>query len=100
LGAAPTVVGTAADAFDQISRDCPDVLLSDVAMPGEDGYTLIRRIRATVDASGLPAAALSAYVGGDSQAHALDAGFQSYLAKPVDTTLLATTLATLVHRPE
>lgn len=100
FGAEPTVVGSAADAFDQISRDCPDVLLSDVAMPGEDGYTLIRRIRATVDASGLPAAALSAYVGGDSQAHALDAGFQAYLAKPVDPTLLATTLATLVHRPE
>jgi PAS domain S-box-containing protein len=100
FGAEPTVVGSAADAFDQISRHCPDVLLSDVAMPGEDGYALIRRIRATVDANGLPAAALSAYVGGDSQAHALDAGFQAYLAKPVDPALLATTLATLVHRPE
>jgi len=100
FGAEPTIVGSAADAFDQISRDCPDVLLSDVAMPGEDGYTLIRRIRATVDANGLPAAALSAYVGEDSQAHALDAGFQAYLPKPVDPALLATTLATLVHRPE
>jgi PAS domain S-box-containing protein len=100
FGAEPTMVGSAADAFDEISRDCPDVLLSDVAMPGEDGYTLIRRIRATVDANGLPAAALSAYVDGDNQAHALDAGFQAFLAKPVDPALLASTLATLVHRPE
>jgi CheY-like chemotaxis protein len=96
----PPVPPPAADAFDEISRDCPDVLLSDVAMPGEDGYTLIRRIRATVDANGLPAAALSAYVDGDNQAHALDAGFQAFLAKPVDPALLASTLATLVHRPE
>jgi PAS domain S-box-containing protein len=100
FGAEATIVGSAADAFDEISRDCPDVLLSDVAMPGEDGYTLIRRIRTTVDANGLPAAALSAYVDGDSRAHALDAGFQAYLAKPVDPALLAATLATLVHRPE
>ncbi len=100
LGAEPTIVGSAADAFDEISRDRPDVLLSDVAMPGEDGYTLIRRIRAIVDANGLPAAALSAHVDGESQAHALDAGFQAYLPKPVDATLLGTTLAALVHRLE
>ena len=67
---------------------------------GEDGYTLIRRIRATVDANGLPAAALSAYVDGDSRERAIDAGFQAYLPKPVDPAVLATTLATLVHRPE
>jgi CheY-like chemotaxis protein len=94
------MVGSAGDAFDAVSRDCPDILLSDVAMPGEDGYSLMRRIRASVDANDLPAAALSGYVDGDSKAHALDAGFQAYLAKPVDPALLATTLATLVHRSE
>jgi PAS domain S-box-containing protein len=99
-GAQPTIVGSAAEAYDAVSRDRPDVLLSDIAMPGEDGYTLIRRIRATVDAIGLPAAAFSAYVDGDSQAHALDAGFQAYLTKPLDPALLVTTLATLVHRPD
>src|SRR4051812_26467312 len=98
FGAEATIVGSARDAFDAVSRDRPDVVLSDIAMPGEDGYSLIRRIRATVDATGLPAAALSGYADGDSKALALDAGFQAYLAKPVDPSLLATTLATLVHR--
>lgn len=97
FGAEPTVVASARDAFDALSHGRPDVLLSDVAMPDEDGYTLIRRIRATIDAAGLPAAALSAYVGVDNRAQALDAGFQAYLAKPVEPALLAQTLATLVR---
>ena len=67
-------------------------------MPNENGYALIRRIRTTVDADRLPAAALSAYVDGDSRERALDAGFQTYLSKPIEPTLLATTLASLVHR--
>ena len=46
-------------------------------MPNENGYALIRRIRTTVDADRLPAAALSAYVDGDSRERALDAGFQT-----------------------
>jgi PAS domain S-box-containing protein len=98
FGAEPTVVASARDAVREISRERPDVLLSDMAMPGEDGFTLIRRIRATLPASGLPAAALSAYVDSDSRALALDAGFQAYLAKPVEPMLLAETLAALVHR--
>ena len=97
-GADPTVVGCARDAFEEISRTRPDVLLSDVAMPDEDGYALIRRIRTLVSSSGLPAAALSAYADNDSEAQALDAGFQAYLAKPVEPHVLAETLATLAHR--
>ena len=58
-------------------------------MPNENGYALIRRIRTTVDADRLPAAALSAYVDGDSRERALDAGFQTYLSKPIEPTLLA-----------
>jgi CheY-like chemotaxis protein len=98
LGAQPTVVGSARDAIDAIAQRLPDVLLSDVAMPNENGYALIRRIRATVDADRLPAAALSAYVDGDSRAQAIDAGFQTYLSKPIEPMLLATTVATLVRR--
>jgi PAS domain S-box-containing protein len=100
FGAEPTVVGSARDALDVIARDLPDVLLSDVAMPNENGYALIRRIRATVDADRLPAAAFSAYVDGDSRAQALDAGFQTYLSKPIEPALLASTVATLVRRDE
>jgi PAS domain S-box-containing protein len=98
FGAQPTVVSSSQDALDSIARTVPDVLLSDIAMPTENGYALIRRIRTTVDADRLPAAALSAYVDGDSRERALDAGFQTYLSKPVEPTLLATTLASLVHR--
>ena len=98
FGAESTLVASAQDALDSIARTLPDVLLSDVAMPNENGYALIRRIRMTVDADRLPAAALSAYVDGDSKEEALDAGFQTYLSKPIEPTLLATTLATLVHR--
>jgi len=93
FGAEPTIVASAADALDAIAQTLPDVLLSDVAMPNENGYALIRRIRTTVGADRLPAAALSAYVDGDSRAQALDAGFQTYLSKPIEPTLLATTLA-------
>jgi PAS domain S-box-containing protein len=98
FGAEATVVASAREALDEIARGLPDVLLSDVAMPNENGYALIRRIRSTIGADTLPAAAVSAYVDGESRAQALDAGFQTYLSKPVEPALLATTVATLVHR--
>ena len=100
FGAVATIVASAGDALDAVYRDEPDVLLSDIAMPGQDGYTLIRRLRGLIDSTKLPAAALSGYVDGDSKAQALEAGFQAYLAKPVDPTLLARTLAALVDRQE
>jgi CheY-like chemotaxis protein len=62
-------------------------------MPNENGYALIRPIRTTVDADRLPAAALSAYLHADSWAEALDTGFQTYLSKPIEPTLLAMTIA-------
>jgi CheY-like chemotaxis protein len=98
FGAEPTVVASARDALDEISRTLPDVLLSDVAMPNENGYSLIRRIRSTVDAERLPAAALSAYVDSDSKDRALGAGFQTYLFKPIEPALLGSAIAALVHR--
>jgi len=76
----------------------PDVLLSDIAMPGEDGFALIRRIRESVIGKGLPAAALSAYAETGSRAHALAAGFQEHLTKPIEPTALVLALAKLVHR--
>jgi PAS domain S-box-containing protein len=98
FGAQPTIVASAREALDAIAHTLPDVLLSDVAMPNENGYALIRRIRTTVDADRLPAAALSAYVDGDSREQALDAGFQTYLSKPIEPALLASTIAALLHR--
>jgi PAS domain S-box-containing protein len=100
FGAEPTVVASADAACDAISKNQPDILLSDLAMPQEDGYMLIRRIRATVDSTHMPAAALSARVDGDSKARALNAGYQVYLEKPIEPAALAATLATLVHRAD
>jgi PAS domain S-box-containing protein len=98
FGAHATVVGSAREALEEIGRRPPDVLLSDIAMPNENGYELIRRIRQTIAAASLPAAAVSAYVDADSRAQALDAGFQTYICKPIEPTVLATTVATLSHR--
>ena len=97
FGAQPTVVGSARAAYDAVMGQCPDVLLSDIAMPEEDGYTLIRRIRDSIAATHLPAVAISAYADGNNRVQALEAGFQAYLAKPVEPTTLAATLATLVN---
>ncbi len=96
-GAQPTSAASAREAFDAVTRDRPDLLLSDIAMPDEDGYVLMRRIRATVDARRLPAAALTAYVADESQARALEAGFQAHLAKPIEPSSLATALAKLLR---
>ena len=68
----------------------PDVVISDIGMPGEDGYTLIRRVRALApDAGGSTAAvALTAYVRAEDRANALRAGFQFHVSKPVEPEAL------------
>jgi CheY-like chemotaxis protein len=98
FGARPTVVATAREALTAMQQGHPDVLLSDIALPGDDGCALIRRIRTSVDAVRLPAAALSARVDDHTKADAVDAGFQEYLTKPIDPTVLAQALARLVNR--
>jgi PAS domain S-box-containing protein len=97
-GAHPTVVATAEEALSVVRRSSPDVLLSDIVMPGEDGYALIRHIRATIDATRLPAAALSGHLDDNAEANAVDAGFQAFLTKPIEPASLAQALARLIHR--
>jgi CheY-like chemotaxis protein len=70
-----------------------DVLVSDIAMPGRDGFDLIRHVRAHVD--GLPAIALTAFASDGDRQRALAAGFQAHLTKPVSAELLVRTVATL-----
>jgi CheY-like chemotaxis protein len=69
----------------------------DIAMPGEDGYSLMRRIRALPTGSGgsTPAAALTAYSGADDRRQAISVGFQMHLAKPIEPVLLVDLVATL-----
>jgi signal transduction histidine kinase len=78
----------------------PDVLLSDIGMPGEDGYTLIRHVRAWEAPRGsrLPAVALTAYARGEDGAEALQAGFDAHVHKPIEPTDLARIVQRLAGR--
>jgi signal transduction histidine kinase len=88
----------AAEAIDTLDRERPDVLLSDIAMPGEDGYALIRRIRLRSGETGgrIPAAALTAYATLEDRAKAIRAGYDEHIPKPVDPTRLIGAVALLV----
>jgi CheY-like chemotaxis protein len=75
----------------------PDVIVSDIGMPGSDGYELIRRVRAIpLPATQLPAIAVTAYADAEHRLEALGAGYQLHLAKPVDPLLIAEAIKTLV----
>jgi CheY-like chemotaxis protein/two-component sensor histidine kinase len=98
-GARVTVAASAGEALEAWVREPHDVLLSDIAMPGEDGYSLIRKIAATVpDGGALPAAAVTAYATTEDRARALDAGYRDHLVKPVDPGTLVATVARLAGR--
>ena len=88
---------SAAEAFALLQRERVDVLLADIGMPGEDGYSLIRRIRALSPpgVASVPAAALTAFAREEDRALALNAGFQMHLAKPIDSSALIAAVATL-----
>jgi signal transduction histidine kinase/CheY-like chemotaxis protein len=91
---------SADQAIEMVQRERVDVLLADIAMPHEDGYGLIRRLRA-MDAKGIgaiPAAALTAFARDEDRKQTLQAGFQMHLTKPVDRRLLIEAVATLGRR--
>ena len=87
----------APEALAAIDERRPDVLVSDVAMPGEDGYELIRCIRRRESDEGgtIPALALTAYARDEDRAEALRAGFQMHVAKPVEPFALICAIAEL-----
>ena len=94
VAAAPSVEAALAalGAFD------PHVLISDVSMPGRDGYELIRAVRSTTGPEDLPAAALTAYARPEDAARAREAGFQMHLSKPVEPEELVMVVARLAGR--
>jgi signal transduction histidine kinase/ActR/RegA family two-component response regulator len=99
-GAEVVAVASASLAEAALERDRFDVLLSDLAMPGEDGFSLVRRVRARAPGQGghLPAAALSAHARAEERARALLAGFDLHLAKPIEPDELAGVVRELVAR--
>jgi PAS domain S-box-containing protein len=96
-GAEVTGVESAAEGLKALERARPDVLIADIGMPGEDGYALMRKVRGLDAGRGglTPAIALTAYVGEDDRARALDAGFNLHLTKPVDAATLTRSLVSL-----
>lgn len=82
-GASVRQAASAQEAMDLLQDRLPDVLVSDIAMPGEDGISLIRRIRSSDKLRTVPALAITAYARPEEQDRILDAGFQRYLQKPV-----------------
>ena len=99
-GARVTAAGSAAEALDAARSLRPDVLVADVGMPGEDGYSLIARVRALGAGAGgdVPAAALTAYARPEDRARALEAGFQTHIPKPSDPAALTDAVARLAGR--
>jgi K+-sensing histidine kinase KdpD/ActR/RegA family two-component response regulator len=98
-GATVTLAENARDALDILERSEVDVLLADVAMPDEDGYTLIRKIRASAAGrvAAIPAAAVTAHAREDERRLALSAGFHLHLAKPFEIAQLTRTVQELVR---
>ena len=78
-------------------RSLPDVILSDIGMPGRDGYELIAALRQ--DGISVPAAAVTAFVRAEDRARALSAGFQTHISKPFEPDELLATVAAMVRKP-
>jgi CheY-like chemotaxis protein len=99
-GAVVSTATTAREALDMVSRVLPDVILSDIAMPGEDGYALIAKVRSLPAAKGgrIAAAALTAYATAEDRARVLRAGYQGHFAKPVEPGQLVSAVAALAER--
>lgn len=97
-GARVTAVRSAREAVRHLESAAADVLVSDIGLPGEDGYSLVQTIRAREKERGerLPALALSGYAGLDDEKRARSAGFQRHLAKPVEFTEFIATVASLI----
>jgi PAS domain S-box-containing protein len=103
FGADVITASSMRDALDVLSSPWkPDVLVSDIGMPGDDGYTLIKKVRALSPEQGgtTPAIALTGYVGVEERTRALTEGYQMFVPKPVEVSELATLIASLIGRPE
>jgi PAS domain S-box-containing protein len=96
-GAHVSTAASTRQALDRLDEQRFDVLVSDIGMPGEDGYELIRRVRERHDARALPALALTAYARAEDREKVMAAGFQHHVAKPLDPARVISLVASLVQ---
>jgi PAS domain S-box-containing protein len=101
-GATVETTATADEALELLSKETFDVLVSDIAMPERDGYSLIRALRehGSPQVRAMPAAALTAYARPEDRARAIAAGFQLHLTKPVDPSNLVEIVGSLARLAE
>ena len=101
-GARVVTASSASEALDALARERPQVLVADIGMAGEDGYALLRKVRALPAEHGgaTPAIALTGYASQQDRGDALRAGFQMHVSKPVTPAELAAAVASLVALAE
>ena len=103
-GAQAEAVASGKEALEMLARQMPDehfdALICDIGMPGEDGYTVMRKVRALPPDKGaaIPAIALTAYGRAEDRVRALAAGFHMHVAKPVEPDELAAVILSLIRR--
>jgi CheY-like chemotaxis protein len=96
-----TIAATSAlEALEIVKQVKPDLLISEISLPNEDGYSLMRKVKALENARqvDIPAIALTTYDGEDDRAHALSVGFEKHLPKPFDIDELIITVACLTKQ--
>jgi CheY-like chemotaxis protein len=99
-GADVTAAASVTDALTLFSEKVPDIMVSDIGMPEQDGYELIRKIRALPPekGGGIPAIALTGYATRKDRERSLSAGFHNHIAKPIEQRQLVTAIASLVGK--
>ena len=95
-GAEVVAASSAQDALQWLAQARADVLVSDIAMPGMDGYELLGRVRALPHGHDLPAIAMTAFARPEDRARALAAGFKAHITKPVEPSAFAALVAGIV----
>jgi CheY-like chemotaxis protein len=98
-GAEVTTAGSAKEALDALDKERFHLLISDIAMPDEDGYSLLKKVRALPPEHGgrIPAVALTAHSMVQDRLQSLRAGFQSHVPKPVVPEELVEVVASIIH---
>jgi hypothetical protein len=100
FGATVTAVGSADEALKAIQQHEPDVLVADIGLPDQDGFTLMRKIR-SMERKGarMPAIAVTAYASLNDRQQAIDAGYDDHVGKPIEPDRVAAVLATVIQPP-
>jgi len=94
------VAASAAEGLEQLGHWTPDVIVSDIGMPGEDGYAFIAKLRAQREVTArIPVVALTAYATSEDRVRIFSSGFKAHVVKPVDPAELVVVVASMAQQP-